>query len=95
MEHLTQVCQRGGGHSFECCAFNHERVLMSCLQRLDALEANNETNNDVQGTTSGFRVKGTATLWMAPCHREHGVAHSVHRIRLYMQSCLVITFSEV
>ena len=67
----------------------------SCHVYSDSMPLKQITRQTImyKGTTSGFRVKGTATLWMAPCHREHGVAHSVHQIRLYMQSCLV--FSEV
>jgi len=38
--------ERGDGHSFKC--FNHERAPMLCLQRLDALEANNWTNDNIQ-----------------------------------------------
>ena len=34
-----------GGRSFDCFPFNHT---MSCLQRLDALEANNWTNNNIE-----------------------------------------------
>ena len=49
-EHLTSFPKRGwGGRYVECFAFNHEILPMSCLQRLDALEA--------KATTSGFEVE--------------------------------------
>ena len=64
---------RGGWCSFKC-TFNYESAFMSCLQRLNALEANNWTNNNIQRSHSRFNVKSWwhATLWMALCHCEHG-----------------------
>ena len=38
-----QVRQRGGGHSFKCSAFNHERVPVM-FQQLDALKAKKQKN---------------------------------------------------
>ena len=40
--------EQGGGHSFKCFHINRERVPMLCLQQLDALEANNWTNDNIQ-----------------------------------------------
>ena len=39
-EHLTSLPKRGVGILSTVSAFNYERAPMSCLQRLDALEAN-------------------------------------------------------
>ena len=39
-EHLTSLPKSGGLLISSVSAFNQERVAMSCLQRLDALEAN-------------------------------------------------------
>ena len=40
--------KEGGGHSSTVSAFNHERAPTSCLQRLEALKANNWTQSNVQ-----------------------------------------------
>ena len=67
---------------------------MSCLQRLDALEANNRTNNNVQRNRHRVEVES----WRHTRHREHGVARSAHRIsyiRLSTKRCLLATFGEV
>ena len=40
-EHLASLPRRGVGALSTVSAFNHERVPTSCLQRLEALEANN------------------------------------------------------
>ena len=40
-EHLTSPSKRGVGALSNVSAFNHKRVPMSCLQQLDAVEANN------------------------------------------------------
>ena len=47
-EHLTSLPKSGVGTLSGVSALNHERAPMSCLQRLDALEANNWTNSNVQ-----------------------------------------------
>ena len=47
MEQLTSPSKRGVGALSSVSAFNHERAPMSCLQRLDALEANNWTNKSM------------------------------------------------
>ena len=47
-EHLTSLPKRGVGTLSTVSALNHERVPTSCLQRLEALEANNWTQNNVQ-----------------------------------------------
>ena len=44
MEHLTSLPTRTVGALSSVSAFNHERVPMSCLQQLDAPEANNWMN---------------------------------------------------
>ena len=44
----SKVCQRGVGVLLSVFAFNYERAPMSCLQQLDALEANNWTSNNIQ-----------------------------------------------
>ena len=47
-------------------AFNHERMPMLCLQQLNALKANNWTNNNVQWSHQWLHAKsspdGTQTL---------------------------------
>ena len=50
-EHLTSLPKRGVGALSTVSTFNHERAPMSCLQRLEDLEANKITYN---GITSGF-----------------------------------------
>ena len=40
--------KEGVGALLSFAAFNHERVPMSCLQRLNALKAHNWTNNNVR-----------------------------------------------
>ena len=45
---ISQVCQRWGWALFWVFLHLTTRVPMSCLQRLDALEANNWTNNNIQ-----------------------------------------------
>ena len=47
-EHLTSLPKRGMGALSIVSAFNHERAPTSCLQWLEALEANNCTQNNVQ-----------------------------------------------
>ena len=47
--------KEGVGALSTVSAFNHERAPTSCLQRLEALEANNCTQNN--GITSGFEVE--------------------------------------
>ena len=51
---------------------------MSCLQRLDALEANKWTNMQLRTAelpaASMSSSDGTQHSKRAPCHREHGVA---------------------
>ena len=47
-EHLTSLPKRGVGALSTVSAFNHERAPTSCLQRLETLEANNCTQNNVQ-----------------------------------------------
>ena len=55
-EHHTDVPKRGVGTLLSVSAFNHKRVPKSCLQRLDALEANNLTIM-YNRITSGFQVE--------------------------------------
>ena len=73
---------KGGGALLSNSAFNHDRMPMSCLKRLDALKANNWTTITCNGTTSGFKVESWwhTTLWTAPHHCEHGVACNAHCI---------------
>ena len=47
--------KEGGGTLSSVSAFNYERATMSCVQRLDALEANNLTSNNVQRNHQRFR----------------------------------------
>ena len=70
-DHLTSLPKRGVGALSGVSAFNHERAPMSCLQRLDALEANNWTNSNVQRNHQRLRsrvltahntLKGTTSL---------------------------------
>ena len=53
-EHLTNLPKRGVGALSTVSAFNHERPPTSCLQRLEALEANNWTQNNVQRNHQQF-----------------------------------------
>ena len=52
-----QVCQRGGWALLTVSAFNHERAPTSCLQRLEALKANNWTQNNVQQNHQQLRSR--------------------------------------
>ena len=74
--------KEGHGCSFECFTFNHKRVSLSCLQQLDALEANNWTNSNVQRNHQQLwsRVWWHTTLWIVPYHHKHGVARGAHCI---------------
>ena len=45
VEYLTSLPERGVGALSNVSTFIHKRALTSCLQRLDALEANNWTNS--------------------------------------------------
>ena len=47
-EHRTSLPKRGVGALSTVSAFNHKRTPTSCLQRLEALEANKWTQNNVQ-----------------------------------------------
>ena len=47
-EHLTSLPKRGVGALSTVPAFNHERAPTSCLQQLEALKANDWTQNNVQ-----------------------------------------------
>ena len=47
-EHLTSLPKRGVGTVSNISTFNYERALTSFLQRLEALETNNWTQNNVQ-----------------------------------------------
>ena len=47
----------GGGHFFSVSAFNHEKSLWSCLQRLDALKARNWTNNNMKQNHQRFHSR--------------------------------------
>ena len=56
-EHLTSLPKRGVGTLSTVSAFNHERAPMSCLQRLEALEANNWAQNIVQQNRQWLRSR--------------------------------------
>ena len=58
----------GGGRSFECFAFDHKSVPMTCLQRLDALGANNWTNNNVSVLANVVHTTWFVwcTAWLVP-----------------------------
>ena len=47
-EHLTSLPKRGVGALSTVSAFHHKRTPTSCLQWLEALEANNWTQNNIQ-----------------------------------------------
>ena len=74
VEHLKSLSKRGMGTLLSVFTFNHERVPMSCLQRLDALEANNWTNNNsVQRSHQRLQTQSLTahnTLNSTICHRE-------------------------
>ena len=52
-----QFCQEGAGTLSSASALYYERVLISCLQQLDALEANDYTNNE--DTSSFYKSDST------------------------------------
>ena len=80
-EHLTSLPKRGVGTLSTISAFDHERAPMSCLQRLEAFEANNWMQNNVQQNHQQLRSqRHTTTLWTIRCDGEHSVAHGAHRI---------------
>ena len=56
-QHLTSLPKSGVGALSTGSAFNHERVPTSCLQRLEALEANNWTQNNVQRNHQWLRSR--------------------------------------
>ena len=67
-KHLTQICQSEGGLGlFQ--VFNHERTPMSHLQQLNALEANNRTNNEyTERINKQLRSNVIISmLWLAEC----------------------------
>ena len=66
--------KEGGGHSFECFAFNHESAPISCLQRLDALGANNWTNNNLQKNHQR----------LSPDSTQHSEQHHITVSMVYM-----------
>ena len=92
---LTSLPNRGLGTLSSVYPFNHERAPISHLQWLNALKANNWTNNNVWWNHQS-RPDGTQHCWMALCHHEHGVAYGaccisyVHQCRaaLYVYSNL-------
>ena len=73
-EHLNSLSKRGVDTLLSVSTFNHERVPMSCLQRLDAHEANNWTNNNsVQRSHQRLLTQSLMvhnTLNSTICHRE-------------------------
>ena len=56
-------------------AFNHERAPTSCLQQIEAIEANNWTQNNAQRNHQRFRSR----VLMAHDDSEHNVARGAHR----------------
>ena len=56
-EHLTSLPRRGMGALSTVSAFNHERVPTTCLQRLEALEANIGHELMYNRIASGFEVQ--------------------------------------
>ena len=54
VEHLTSLPKMGVGALSSVSAFNHERVPMSCLQRLNVFNYTTITYNEI---TSGFEVE--------------------------------------
>ena len=57
-EHLTSLSKRGVGAFPNVSAFNHKRAPMSRLQRLDALKANNNPNNNVPWSHQQLQSQG-------------------------------------
>ena len=74
--------KEGVGALSTVSAFNHERAPTSCLQRLEALEANNYTQNNMQRNHQRLRsrVRRYTTLRTVRCDGEHSVACGAHRI---------------
>ena len=77
----TSLPKREVGGLLSVSTFNHKRASMSCVQRLNALEANNWTNNNAQ---QGHQQLQSRVL-TAPCHCEDGVAHCACRISYVQQ----------
>ena len=100
-EHLTSLPKRGVGTLSTVSAFNHERVPTSCLQWLEALEANNWMQNNVQRNHQGLRSwvlmahnTWNCTMWWWAYCSSHLVSRlpwgcSPHYLRPWMQRCCV------
>ena len=72
VEYLTSLPNRGAGALLSVSTFKHDRVPMICSQLLDALEANNWTNNNIQQNhhwllsrilTAPYTLNSTMSLW--------------------------------
>ena len=83
VEHLTSLQKRRVGALSTVSAFNHERAPTSSLQQLEALEANNWTQNKVQQNHQQVRsgvLTAHNTLNGMMSDGEHSVARGAHCI---------------
>ena len=89
----------GGGRSFECFAFDHESVPMSCLQQLDALGANYWTKNNVQRnhqqlqSPDGTQHSEQHHITMSMVTVTRGV-HHINYVRLHKDTLSVKYYME-
>ena len=89
-----QFCQEGAGALSSASALYYERVLISCLQQLDALEANDYTNTTKTPAASiSLTAHNTLNDIMSPWAWS-SLCWVLHRYKS-TQSFLVITFGEV
>ena len=93
-QHLTCLPKRGVGTLSTVSTFDHERAPMSCLQRLEALKANNWTQNNVQQNYQHLQS------WVLMAHNTLNSTMwrwawcsswcSPHHLCLSVQRCLVL-----
>ena len=77
---ILQSYKRGVGAPSSVSTSNHERVPMSCLQQLVALQAG--LTITYSRVTSGFKVKSwwNTTPWTQTTPCEHSLVHGAHHI---------------
>ena len=97
-EHLTSLPKRGVGVLLTVSAFNHERAPTSCLQRLEALEANKCTQNNLQRNHQRLRSR-VLTAHNTPngtiSDGEHSIVCGAHCRHPSTQRCFVLNFGAV
>ena len=84
-QHLTILPKRAVDVLSSISAFNHKRVSMSRLQRLNALKANNWTNNSIQQSCQQLQSQVGALLRVAFFHET--MIHIMSRLVLVWKVC--------